>query len=109
MKTVTRIAADLWNGTKLVIPLLGILLFTWLFVSLITSGSIFRDALALGVSSSELSQGDWIIRCILLAFFILFSIAYTGHKLRVATEQAISGAARSSKTPIRGDSIFGDR
>jgi hypothetical protein len=109
VKTVTRIISDFWNGTKLVIPLICILLCAWLFVSLITSGSSFRDALALGVSSGDLSQGDLITRCVLLAFSVLFSIVYSGHKLRAAVEHAVTQAGHSSKTPLKGDSIFGDR
>lgn len=107
MNTVIRNAVDLWNGAKLVIPLVVILFCVWLFVSLITSDSTFEDALAVGISSSALSQGDLITRYFLLLFFALFSIAYAGHKIRLACEKAVAEAAQSNRTSVKGDSIFG--
>jgi Na+/H+ antiporter NhaC len=108
LNTVVRNAVDLWNGAKLVVPLVGILFCVWLFVSLITSDSTFEDALALGTSSSALSQGELITRCFLLLFFMLFAIAYAGHKIRRACDQAVTDAAQSKRTHVNGDSIFGD-
>lgn len=61
MYAVIQLARDLWNGARILIPLLGILLFTWAFVSLITSGARFEDA-ALGVSTADLSPGALLTR-----------------------------------------------
>ena len=70
----------------MVIPLIGILLGTWVLVSLLTSGATFRDALALGVPADDLTRSEFIARYTLLIFFVLYSIFYTGQKLRVAIE-----------------------
>ncbi|MBM5458661.1 hypothetical protein H8F21_13910 [Pseudomonas sp. P66] len=92
MYAVIQFARDLWNGARILIPLLGILLFTWAFVSLITSGAQFEDALALGVSTADLSPGAQLTRYGLLSFFFLFSTFFTGCKVREATALASNPA-----------------
>lgn len=74
--------------------MVSILLCSWALVSLITSGARFEDALALGVSVNDLSEGALITRCVLLVFFFIFSITYTGIKLRGAADLAVARAGQ---------------
>lgn len=108
METLFRLVLDLWNGAKVVLPLLGVLLLSWALVSLTTSGADFEDALSLGVSMSDLTQGALITRCSLLAFMVVFSMTYTGHKQRVAVDSAITQTSPIKFPPSDDDTIFRD-